>query len=111
MLKYNEDEATMIYHVFTCFVYFFPLLGAIVSDSWLGKFNTILYVSMIYAVGELLLSASAAPPLHIPQRLVQIMHEVVTHDIKKTLKIIARASILEIKLNLKNKNDLNNRQQ
>ncbi|XP_012222206.1 solute carrier family 15 member 1 isoform X2 [Linepithema humile] len=73
MLKYSEDDATMIYHVFTCFVYFFPLLGAIISDSWLGKFRTILYVSIIYAVGQLLLSASAAPPLHIPQRAFSLL--------------------------------------
>lgn len=47
--------------------YFFPLLGAIVSDSWLGKFRTILYVSMIYACGNILLALSSAKPIGIPQ--------------------------------------------
>ncbi|XP_020290998.1 peptide transporter family 1 isoform X2 [Pseudomyrmex gracilis] len=61
MLNYNEDTATMIYHIFTCFVYFFPLFGAILSDSWLGKFNTIFYVSIIYAIGQLILATSAIP--------------------------------------------------
>lgn len=70
MLKYSEDTATMIYHVFICFVYFFPLLGAIVSDSWLGKYRTIFYVSIIYAIGQLLLSASATPPFGLPARSV-----------------------------------------
>ncbi|KAL6425606.1 hypothetical protein ACFW04_009623 [Cataglyphis niger] len=68
MLKYSEDTATMIYHVFICFVYFFPLLGAIVSDSWLGKYRTIFYVSIIYAIGQLILSASATPPFGLPAR-------------------------------------------
>lgn len=68
MLKYNEDTATMIYHVFICFVYFFPLLGAIISDSWLGKYRTIFYVSVIYAIGQLILSASATPPFGLPAR-------------------------------------------
>ncbi|XP_011636096.1 solute carrier family 15 member 1-like isoform X1 [Pogonomyrmex barbatus] len=61
MLKYSEDTSTIIYHVFTCFVYFFPLVGAIISDSWLGKFRTIFYLSIIYAIGQIILSLSAAP--------------------------------------------------
>ncbi|CAL1686521.1 unnamed protein product [Lasius platythorax] len=68
MLKYSEDTATMIYHVFICFVYFFPLMGAIISDSWLGKYRTIFYVSIVYALGQLILSASATPPFGLPAR-------------------------------------------
>lgn len=68
ILRYSEADAKILYHTFTMFVYFFPLLGAIVSDSWLGKFRTILYVSMIYACGSILLSLSATDPLHIPKR-------------------------------------------
>lgn len=49
------------------FVYFFPVFGAIISDSWLGKFRTILYVSMIYACGSILLAVTAVGPLQIPQ--------------------------------------------
>lgn len=56
----------MIYHTFTMFVYFFPVFGAMLADSLLGKFNTILYVSMIYAVGNIVLSLAATPPLHLP---------------------------------------------
>lgn len=70
MLKYSQDTSTIIYHVFTCFVYFFPLLGAIISDSWLGKFNTIFYLSIIYALGQVILSLSAAPPIELPARSV-----------------------------------------
>ncbi|XP_077280577.1 solute carrier family 15 member 2 isoform X2 [Temnothorax americanus] len=68
MLGYSEDTSTIIYHVFTCFVYFFPLLGAIISDSWLGKFNTIFYLSIIYALGQVILSLSAAPTIGLPAR-------------------------------------------
>lgn len=70
MLKYSEDASTMIYHVFSCFVYFFPLLGAIISDSWLGKFRTILYLSIVYALGQVILALSATPPIGLPARSV-----------------------------------------
>lgn len=38
-LNYSDDDATVLYHIFTMFVYFFPLMGAILADSWLGKFK------------------------------------------------------------------------
>ncbi|XP_011266928.1 peptide transporter family 1 isoform X2 [Camponotus floridanus] len=73
MLKYGESTAVIIYHVFIFFVYFSPVLGAIVSDSWLGKYRTIFYVSIIYAIGQLLLSASAAPTFGLPARELSIV--------------------------------------
>lgn len=62
-LHYSDDTATIIYHAFSMLVYFCPLLGAIIADSWLGKFRTIFYLSLVYAAGQLLLSASAIPTL------------------------------------------------
>ncbi|XP_066249841.1 peptide transporter family 1 isoform X2 [Euwallacea similis] len=73
ILFYPETSAKMIYHGFTMFVYFFPLLGAIISDSWLGKFRTILYISIIYAIGSILLSLTAIDSLKIPQKAFTII--------------------------------------
>lgn len=53
--------------MFNSLVYFFPVLGAIISDSYLGKFRTILYVSVIYAIGNIVLSISSSPAIGIPQ--------------------------------------------
>ncbi|KAL5232675.1 hypothetical protein ACI65C_000085 [Semiaphis heraclei] len=39
--------------------YFAPLFGAILSDSFLGKFKTIVYLSLIYAVGNLVITGSS----------------------------------------------------
>ncbi|XP_049818947.1 peptide transporter family 1 isoform X2 [Aethina tumida] len=66
ILLFSEADSKIIYHTFTMFVYFFPLLGAILSDSWLGKFKTIFFVSIIYACGSILLAVSSAPT-DIPQ--------------------------------------------
>ena len=38
-LKWDDDLATSIYHTFIALCYLTPILGAIVADSWLGKFK------------------------------------------------------------------------
>lgn len=54
-------------------VYFFPVLGAIIADSFLGKFNTILYLSMVYAAGNIVLALSAIGPLNLPDRAFALL--------------------------------------
>lgn len=46
------------------------VFGAILSDSWLGKFNTILYLSIVYALGSIVISLGAIPDLYLPNVLV-----------------------------------------
>lgn len=67
VLLFNEDDATVIYHTFTMLCYFTPLFGSIVADSFLGKFRTIFYLSIVYAAGNIILSLSAIGPLNLPQ--------------------------------------------
>ncbi|KAJ8937546.1 hypothetical protein NQ318_002763 [Aromia moschata] len=73
ILLYSESTAKIIYHSFTVFVYFFPLLGAIISDSWLGKFRTILYLSIVYAAGSIVLALASADPIGLPQEGFSIL--------------------------------------
>ncbi|CAD7089903.1 unnamed protein product [Hermetia illucens] len=72
-LSYDDDTATVLYHVFTSLVYFFPLIGAIVADSWLGRFRTIFYLSVVYCIGTVIISIGAIPPLNLPVNLVTIL--------------------------------------
>ena len=65
-LHYSADTATVLFHIFTMLVYLFPLIGAIIADSWLGKFRTILYLSVVYAVGGVIVSIGAVPTLQLP---------------------------------------------
>ncbi|CAG04978.1 unnamed protein product, partial [Tetraodon nigroviridis] len=58
-LNWDEDFATTIYHTFVALCYLTPILGAIVADSWLGKYKTIVYLSIVYAVGQVVLAVSA----------------------------------------------------
>ncbi|OQR66261.1 solute carrier family 15 member 2-like [Tropilaelaps mercedesae] len=59
ILLYNEENTKSTYHAFTMACYFTSLIGAIIADSWLGKFKTIFYISIIYAIGNIVLSIGA----------------------------------------------------
>ncbi|XP_065160312.1 peptide transporter family 1-like isoform X2 [Atheta coriaria] len=67
MLLFSEADAKIIYHTFTMLVYFFPVFGAMLADSYLGKFRTIFYVSIIYACGNVILALAATEPIGLPQ--------------------------------------------
>ena len=46
------NEAVEYYHQFTSWVYFTPLLGALIADIFLGKYRTILWLSIVYCLGH-----------------------------------------------------------
>lgn len=48
----NREEAMSVYHLFAMSAYFFPMIGALISDIFLGKYRTILWLSMLYCVGH-----------------------------------------------------------
>jgi len=65
-LHYSEDTATSIYHLFSMACYFCPIFGALLADTFLGKFKTIVYISIIYVLGHLLKTLAAVPTLGVP---------------------------------------------
>ncbi len=52
----SEEDAKGWYHLFVSAVYLTPLLGAILADVWLGKYRTILFLSLVYCGGHLALA-------------------------------------------------------
>uniref|UniRef100_A0AAR2LJD1 Solute carrier family 15 member 1b n=1 Tax=Pygocentrus nattereri TaxID=42514 RepID=A0AAR2LJD1_PYGNA len=58
-LRWDDDLATTIYHTFVALCYLTPILGAIVADSWLGKFKTIVYLSIVYTIGQVVMAVGA----------------------------------------------------
>lgn len=56
VLLFQESQATFTYHIFSSLCYFFPLLGAYISDRVWGKYKTILYLSLVYCVGHAVLA-------------------------------------------------------
>lgn len=52
----SESDARGWYHVFAQAVYFLPIFGSILSDGLLGKYRTILSLSVVYCLGHLALA-------------------------------------------------------
>ena len=52
----SEEDAKGWYHLFVSAVYLTPLLGALVSDGLLGKFRTIILLSLVYCAGHFVLA-------------------------------------------------------
>ncbi|KAL1441912.1 hypothetical protein MTO96_008180 [Rhipicephalus appendiculatus] len=70
---FEEHTAKSVYHGFVMACYFSPVLGAMIADSYLGKFRTIFYISIVYAVGNITLAVSAVPALvtHTPKKAIE----------------------------------------
>ncbi|XP_069472793.1 solute carrier family 15 member 2 [Ambystoma mexicanum] len=60
-LHWDENLSTTMYHAFTGLCYFTPVFGALIADSWLGKFKTIIYLSLVYVLGHVIKSVGAIP--------------------------------------------------
>ena len=52
----TDTTATAYVHLFVASAYFFPIIGAIVSDWLFGKYLTILSLSIVYCLGHLALA-------------------------------------------------------
>ncbi|MGH8852814.1 MAG: oligopeptide:H+ symporter [Telluria sp.] len=48
----RTGEAKDVFHTFVIGVYFFPLLGGWLADRYFGKYNTILWLSLVYVCGH-----------------------------------------------------------
>jgi POT family proton-dependent oligopeptide transporter len=55
----NDNESYMYTHLFVFGVYLLPVLGAILADGFLGKYRTILSLSIVYCFGNLTLACMA----------------------------------------------------
>ena len=52
----SEADAKVWFHLFTSAVYFTPLLGGLLSDIFLGKYRTIILLSLVYCLGHFMLA-------------------------------------------------------
>ncbi|XP_078369517.1 solute carrier family 15 member 2-like isoform X1 [Oculina patagonica] len=58
-LMFNKANGKSIYHAFSMTSYFTGVIGAMVADSWLGKYRTIAYTLILYSISEVLLTVTS----------------------------------------------------
>ncbi len=46
-----EANSNQLTHLFITVTYFLPFIGGLVADWWLGKYRTIMYLSLVYSAG------------------------------------------------------------
>ena len=49
---FTEEQAKKYFHLFVASAYFTPILGGILADAWLGKYRTIIALSLVYCAGH-----------------------------------------------------------
>jgi len=57
----TETESREWMHLFVASAYFFPVIGGIVADAFLGKYLTILLLSVVYCAGHFCLALMDMP--------------------------------------------------
>lgn len=56
MLLMSKNEATEVVHLFIACTYLMPLLGAWLADKFLGRYRTIISISLLYCLGNAVLA-------------------------------------------------------
>lgn len=59
VLKFSEDTSTIFFNAFSILCYLTPMLGSIIADGYIGKFWTIFSVSILYAIGQIMLAVAS----------------------------------------------------
>ena len=58
----NRDQnASILYHLFKFLTYFMCLFGGFLADSWIGKYKSLFFLSVINAVGIIFFIFSTLP--------------------------------------------------
>ena len=52
----GSENAQEMVHLFVAGVYAFPMIGAIIADRLLGKYHTIIWLSLVYCLGHFVLA-------------------------------------------------------
>ena len=55
-LQLNQQRASVVYGLYTAFVYFTPIFGGIISDRWLGRGRAVVIGGSIMALGHFMMA-------------------------------------------------------
>ena len=58
-LLMGQQQASMIYGLYTAAVYFTPILGGVISDRWLGRRRAVIIGGIVMALGHFLMASES----------------------------------------------------
>lgn len=65
-LKFDQSTSTALFHSYDFLGYFFPIVGAIVAESYFGMFKTIVAGTVLFSIGTGIVAVSAIELLNVP---------------------------------------------
>jgi len=65
-LNFDQATSTALFHTNEFLAYFFPIIGAIIAESYFGIFKTLLAGSMLFFIGTAIVAIGALEFLHLP---------------------------------------------
>ncbi|GFY66255.1 solute carrier family 15 member 2 [Trichonephila inaurata madagascariensis] len=72
-LDFDESTSVKIYHGIEVIAYLMPIFSAILADTWLGKFRAIVYLSIVYSFGNIILAIGSIPNQLIIMRAISLI--------------------------------------
>lgn len=81
---YDEDESTAAYHSYEFLLYVFPIVGAIVADSLLGRYRTMAIMSIVIAIGSFITAVGVIDALNLPIKWTIMENMPHSHDEKSS---------------------------
>jgi dipeptide/tripeptide permease len=72
-IGFDEDLSTALVHYFIFALYFTPLIGTYLADSWIGKYKSMLIMTAFYSIGTIVLTVGTVDSLNLPLKLYQIL--------------------------------------
>ncbi|KAJ6632692.1 Peptide transporter family 1 [Pseudolycoriella hygida] len=65
-IGYDADDSTAAYHSYESLLFMFPVVGAIIADSWLGRYTTMVCMSLVAAVGSFIIAIGVIDAVGLP---------------------------------------------
>lgn len=59
-LLMGQQQASLVYGVYTAMVYFTPIVGGVISDRWLGRRRAVVIGGAVMALGHFLMASESA---------------------------------------------------
>jgi dipeptide/tripeptide permease len=62
----DHNASTAIFHAFECMMLIFTIFGAIIADTWLGLYRSVILMSCVYVIGLGCISTAMIERLNLP---------------------------------------------